>query len=272
MTHRALYPLSNQGKARDTGIFAFSGSQITTENYFTTRVDHRFSDRDNLAGSYMYDNSPSSQNDEFNNKLIFTKTRRQLVSMEENHSFRPTLINSIRLGYHREYAAAPSGSKAINPLAPHISLGYSPGDTVRFIVVPGLTFFTGGLSTPTPAEYNWNSWQVYDNVFFTKGKHSLKFGANVERIIDNQTTPSQPGGDFEFSSLEDFLTNNNAHPTDSLTLIGDAPVLPSQPRVRETVFAAYLQDDMHVSHNLTANLVLRDEIVTVPSETSGRLA
>ena len=256
----------------DTAIFTFGGSQITTENFFTTRVDHKFSEKDNLAGSYMYDNSPSSQNDEFNNKLIFTKTRRQLVSLEENHSFRPTLINSFRLGYHREYAAAPSGSKAINPLAADTSLGYVPGDTVGFIGVPGLTFFTGGLSTQTPAEYNWNSWQVYDNVFLIKGKHSLKFGANVERIIDNQTTPSQPGGDFEFSSLADFLTNNQISPTDSLTLIGDAPGLPSRRRVRETVFGAYLQDDMHVSPNLTANLGLRYEIATVPSETSGRLA
>src|SRR6202140_1979019 len=214
-TNICPYPTCPTGGG-DTAIFTFGGSQITTENFFTTRVDHKFSEKDNLAGSYMYDNSPSSQNDEFNTKLIFTKTRRQLVSMEENHSFRPTLINSIRLGYHREYAAAPSGSKAINPLAADISLGYVPGDTVGFIGVPGLTFFTGGLSTQTPAEYNWNSWQVYDNVFLTKGKHSLKFGANVERIIDNQTTPSQPGGDFEFSSLADFLTTNQISPTDSL--------------------------------------------------------
>ena len=270
-TNICPYPTCPTGGG-DTAIFTFGGSQITTENFFTTRVDHKFSEKDNLAGSYMYDNSPSSQNDEFNNKLIFTKTRRQLVSMEENHSFRPTLINSIRLGYHREYAAAPSGSKAINPLAADISLGYVPGDTVGFIGVPGLTFFTGGLSTQTPAEYNWNSWQVYDNVFLTKGKHSLKFGANVERIIDNQTTPSQPGGDFEFSSLADFLTNNQISPTDSLTLIGDAPGLPSRRRVREVVFGAYLQDDMHVSPNLTANLGLRYEMATVPSETSGRLA
>jgi len=269
----AFYPLPNPNQAAgDIQIFTFSGSQIVTENFFTTRVDQRFSEKDNLAGSYMYDNSPSSQNDEFNNKLIFTKTRRQLVSLEENHSFRSSLMNSIRLGYHREYAAAPSGSKAINPLAADTSLGYVPGDTVGFIGVPGLTFFTGGLSTQTPAEYNWNSWQVYDNVFLVKGKHSLKFGANVERIIDNQTTPSQPGGDFEFGSLKGFLTNNQATPTESVTLIADAPGLASRRRIRETVFGVYLQDDMHVSPNLTANLGLRYEITTVPSETSGTLA
>jgi hypothetical protein len=258
--------------AGDTAIYSFSGSAITTENYFTTRVDHRFSDKDNLAGSYMFDNSPSSQNDEFNNKLIFTKTKRQLVSLEENHVFRSSLMNSFRVGYHREYAAAPSGSKAINPLAADTSLGYVPGDTVGFIGVPGLTFFTGGLSTQTPAEYNWNSWQVYDNVFLTKGRHSLKFGGNLERIIDNQSTPSQPGGDFEFSSLADFLTNNLFSPTDSLTLIADAPGIVSRRRVRETIFGVYLQDDLHLRSTLTLNLGLRYEMATVPSETHGKLA
>jgi hypothetical protein len=268
----AFYPLPNGPVSGDTGIYSFSGSAITTENYFTTRVDHRFSEKDNLAGSYMFDNSPSSQNDEFNNKLIFTKTKRQLVSLEENHVFNSSLVNSFRLGYHREYAAAPSGSKAINPLAADISLGYVPGDTVGFIGVPGLTFFSGGLSTQQPAEYNWNSWQVYDNVFLTKGIHGLKFGGNVERIIDNQSTPSQPGGDFEFSSLLDFLTNNTINPNDSLTLIADAPGTASRRRVRETIFGAYLQDDMHLRSNLTLNLGLRYEMATVPSETQGKLA
>jgi len=153
----AFYPLPNGLVSGDTGIYSFSGSAITTENYFTTRVDHKFSDNDSLAGSYMYDSSPSSQNDEFNNKLIFTKTKRQLISLEENHLFRSSLMNSLRLGYHREFAAAPSGSKAINPLAADTSLGYVPGDTVGFIGVPGLTFFSGGLSTQQPAEFNWNS-------------------------------------------------------------------------------------------------------------------
>ncbi|HEV2397446.1 MAG TPA: TonB-dependent receptor [Candidatus Sulfotelmatobacter sp.] len=267
----AFYPLPNGPISGDTGIYSFSGSAVTTENYFTTRVDHRFSNADNLAGSYMFDNSPSSQNDEFNNKLIFTKTRRQMVSLEENHLIRPSLMNSFRLGYHREYAAAPSGSKAVNPLAASTSLGYVPGDTVGFIGVPGLTFFTGGLSTQTPAEYNWNSWQAYDNVFWTKGNHSLKLGGNVERIIDNQSTPSQPGGDFEFSSLLDFLTNDRLT-NDALTLIADAPGIVSRRRMRQTLFGAYIQDDWHMRSNLTVNLGLRYEMSTVPIETSGKLA
>ena len=262
----AFYPLPNGPVFGDTGIYSFAGSAITSENYLMTRVDHKFSNNDSIDGNYMYDDAPSQQNDEFNNKIIQSHTKRQMASIEENHVFRPSLVNSFRLGYNRDFAASPAGATAVNPLAANTSLGYVPGDTVGFIGVPGLTFFTGGLSTQAPAEFAWNSIQAYDNVFLVKGIHSLKFGANVERIDDNQFTPSQPGGDFEFSSLSDFLTNQPN------SLITDAPGISPARYVRETVFGTYLQDDMHLRPNLTVNLGLRYEMATVPSEIHGKLA
>ncbi|MFI5057495.1 MAG: TonB-dependent receptor domain-containing protein [Candidatus Acidiferrales bacterium] len=250
--------------AGDTAILTFGGSQITSENYFSTRIDNRFSDKDNLSGSYMFDNSPSSQNDEFKNKLLLNRARRQLVTLEENHVFSGSLGNSFRVGYSRVFAAAPAGSKALNPLAADTSKGFLPGDTAGVINVPGLTVFSGGLSTAIPAVYNWNSWQGYDNVFLTKGRHSLKFGANVERIENNQFTPSRPGGEFDFQSLQDFLTNGLA------TFTADKASSPKG--VRETIFGAYLQDDLHFRPNLTLTLGLRYEMATVPTEVHGQLA
>src|SRR6202790_2882844 len=250
--------------AGDTALYTFGGAQVTSENYFTVRVDHHFSDKDNLSGSYMFDNSPSSQNDEFRNKLLLNRARRQLVTLEENHMFNGSLGNSLRVGYNRVFAAAPADSKAINPLAADTSLGFLPGNTAGVINVPGLTIFSGGLSTAHPAVFHWNSWQAYDNVFLTKGTHSLKFGANVERIEDNQFTPSRPGGEFDFQSLQDFLTNGVA------TLTADK--LSTSKGTRETIFGAYVQDDLHFRPNLTFNLGLRYEMATVPTEVHGQLA
>jgi carboxypeptidase family protein/TonB-dependent receptor-like protein len=268
----AFFPLPNGALqcpgcvagAGDTALYSFGGSQITSENYFTVRVDHHFSEKDNLSGSYMFDNSPSSQNDEFRNKLLLNRARRQLVTLEENHMFSGSLGNSLRVGYNRVFAAAPAGSTAINPVAADTSLGFLPGNTAGVINVPGLTTFSGGLSTAIPAVFHWNSWQAYDNVFLTKGTHSLKFGANVERIEDNQFTPSRPGGEFDFQSLQDFLTNGLA------TLTADKVSTPKG--VRETIFGAYLQDDLHFRSNLTLNLGLRYEMATVPTEVHGELA
>jgi len=250
--------------AGDVALFSFGGAQVTSENYFTTRVDHHFSEKDNLSGSYMFDNSPSSQNDEFNNKLLLNRARRQLVTLEENHVFSASLGNSFRVGYSRVFAAAPSGSTFIKKIAADPSLGFLPGDTAGVINVPGLTVFSGGLSTAIPAVFHWNSWQAYDNVFLTRGRHSLKFGANVERIENNQFTPSRPGGEFDFQSLQDFLTNGLA------TFTADKASSPKG--VRETIFGAYAQDDFHFRPNLTFTLGLRYEMATVPTEVHGQLA
>ena len=149
----AFYPLPNAGfnctgcvpGAGDTGNYNFNGSQITDENYFTIRVDQKFSNADSLAATYMFDNTPSSQNDEFNNKLILSKTFRQLVTVEENHVFSSSLVNSLRFGYNHIFAADPSGGTAINPLVADTSLGFTPGQSAGAIGVAGLTSFSGGL-------------------------------------------------------------------------------------------------------------------------------
>jgi hypothetical protein len=137
-----FYPLPNgpdicpcgPSGAGDSASYSFAGAQPTTQNYFTIRVDHRFSNKDSLAGSYILDRASQSQNDEFNNKILSSAARRQLVTLEETHVFSGTLVNSLRFGYNRIVAAAPSGAKAVNPLAADTSLGFISGDTAGGIL------------------------------------------------------------------------------------------------------------------------------------------
>ena len=251
--------------AGDSASYSFAGAEPTTENYFTTRVDHRFSNKDSLAGSYMLDRASTSQNDEFNNKILSSATKRQLITLEETHLFSGTLVNSLRFGYSRIVAAAPAGAKAVNPLAADTSLGFIPGDTAGGILgVSGLTDFSGGLSTALPAYFNWNDYQVYDNLFLTKGIHSLKFGGNVERIQHTEFGCGNCGGNFTIGSIDDLLENR------PLSIIADRN--PTSRHMRETLFGVYLQDDVHFRPNLTINAGLRYEMATVPSEINGQLA
>src|SRR6266436_2528961 len=264
----AFYPLPNAGLIGngDTGIFQFAGSQISTENYFTVRLDHNFSAKDLLFGTYMYDDSPLTQNDEFNNKIISARTRRQIVTVQENHIFSNTFLNSFRFGFNRSFGASPLSATAVNPLAADTSLGFAPGNSVGIIRVSGLTDFSGGLSTQAPQLWAWNSFQEGDDIFLTRGVHSIRLGANVERIQDNSFSVTAPGGTFKFSSLSNFLTNQPSNIRIAF------PGLITPRHLRQTIFGAYLQDDIRVFRNLTVNLGLRYEMATVPSETSGKLA
>jgi hypothetical protein len=251
----------------DTGNYQFSGTQNSVENFFTVRLDHTFSAKDNLFGTYSYDNSTLDQTDEFDNKTINARTRRQIVTIQENHIFQPTLINSVRVGYNRSFGASPLSATAVNPLAADTTLGFVPGDTAGTLDIPGVTGFSGGLSTQAPQSWAWNSWQVYDDISLTKGIHSLKFGANVEHIQDNSFSASRPGGGFSYNSLSDFLTNQAA-----ISFRADIPGLLNPRYLRQTIVGAYGQDDMRIFPNLTVNVGLRYEMATVPSEKDGKLA
>jgi hypothetical protein len=67
-----LFHASNVGLPTNngtTGIYNFAGTNIVSENFFTFRVDQKFSDKDSLFGTYKYDKTPFSDPDGFNTIL-----------------------------------------------------------------------------------------------------------------------------------------------------------------------------------------------------------
>jgi hypothetical protein len=262
----AFYPLPNGQILGDTGIFTLAGAQITSENFFTVKVDHTFSARDSMGVTYLFDTNPSAQNDEFNNKIIASKVRRQTISIFETHIFSAALANSAHVGFNRDNAGSPSSATALKPAAADISFGFVPGDSAGAVQVPGLTTFSGGLSAANPLIFRWNSWQAYDDVSLTKGIHSLTFGANVERIQDNQFSADTPGGFYQFNTLADFIANRPQ------SLLATEPGTITPRYLRQTIFGAYLQDDLKLRPNLTVNLAMRYEIASIPSEIHGKLS
>ncbi len=149
-----FYPLPNNGLTLgadgDTGIFVFPGQQVIREDFFTTRLDHKFSDKDDLFGTYVFDNTPYHSPAPLNNVLLGNQTLRQIVSLEETHIFSPTFVNSVRGGYNRDGVANDLSLKALNPLAADVTLGAVPGRTATQVFVTGLSPFTGGMgANPT---------------------------------------------------------------------------------------------------------------------------
>jgi hypothetical protein len=264
-----LYPLPNGPilPPGDTGIFTFVGQQVVSENFFTTRVDHKFSQKDSLFGTYMYDDALFTSPDSLNDLLNGHHTNRQIAVLEEDHIFRPSLVNSVRFGFNRAGVANLVGLKALNLLAGDPSLGAVPGHNAAALSVGGLTPpFQGGLGAVSHYFYYWNSFQGYDDAFLTHGTHSIKFGGGVERMQLNSLSFSSPSGAFNFGSLSDFLSN---HPQ---RFDASFPQATTPQGYRQTLFGAYLQDDWRWRPNLTLNLGLRYEMTTVLSEVQGKLA
>jgi hypothetical protein len=255
----------------DLGQYTFAGQQIVSENFFTSRVDHKFSNNDSLFGTYMYDKTPYSSPDGLNNVEFTTVTARQFLSIEETHIFTPKFANSVRIGGNHESVNNNQSLKAINPDASRADLGVGGTDfagraAAQVFIDGGTTAFTGGVGGSPTYLYHWNSIQGYDDAFYTKGTHSIRFGASLEKMLLNVTADTDPNGIWRFGSLSDFLQNNP-----NKFQGGIANTL-SPRNLRQTLFGAYFQDDWRWKTNLTLNLGLRYEMSTVPSETSGKIA
>ena len=263
----AFYPLPNGPLlgAGDTGIFTFSGQQVTPENYFTIKLDHKLSERDAVSGTYMFDTGRVRQPDELNDKRTGYDSRRQVFTANETHTFDPGFLSSFRFGVNRVVAVTGLTFPSGNPHASDGSFFTVPGKNAPGVSVTGLTQFSGGLGSPSNFNFHWTSIQAYEDLSSNRGKHALKFGVGLERIRDNMLGVSDAGGVFSFNSLNDFLTNV------PYFLSAAIPSAVSERGLRQTILGAYIQDDWRWRPNVTVNLGLRYEMATVPTEVQGKL-
>jgi hypothetical protein len=263
----AFYPLPNGAidPSGATGDFKFAIPAVTSENFATGKIDHHFSQKDSIDGTYLFDVSSTAQPDELNNKQFGYSTHRNLFTIEEDHNIGSAFLNAARFGFNRvvaEEGQTPSGTAAAGDL----SYGTAPGKTAAQVSVPGLVTFTGGLGAFSQHNYHFNDFQANDDAFLTHGINSFKFGAAMERIQNNEFAVAGPTGAFSFGSLANFLTNKPK------SFQGVLPGGLSERGIRTLILGVYFQDDLRLTKNLILNLGVRYEMATVPSEVNGKLA
>ena len=272
LKYLALYPVPTAAECAAGGDpnvcpTVFNGKQVVNENFVTFRIDHQFRESDRLSGTYLHDKTPYTSPDSFGNVGLSTTSARQIVAVEETHSFTPTIVNAIRFGFNREHVDNDLSATALNPAAADTSLGAFAGRNAAVVNVNGvLTSLTGGVGGLPTYLYRWNSFQLYDDAFLNKGKHSIKFGGAFERMLLQVTALTDANGIWFFNDLQSFLSNSpnkfQGGVASSLT-----------PRdLRQSIFGGYIQDDWRAKPNLTLNLGLRYEMSTVPTEIHGKLA
>jgi Carboxypeptidase regulatory-like domain/TonB dependent receptor/TonB-dependent Receptor Plug Domain len=252
----------------DTGIFSFAAQQITTENYFTIRLDHKFSDSDSIYATYIRDNSTTVQPGTFGELSSDIVSNRQAATLHEQHIFSPNLLNVAQIGFSRAVGIIGKVNQVLNPLMSDPFYAFEPGGFAGDIQsIPGVTSFLGAPTAegfiPSSRALYWTSYQGGDDAVLTHGRHSIKFGGEIERMQDNEVSASNINGLFRYDTLTAFLTNKPS------LFSGTGTPLPLDIGLRETLFGAYVQDDIKLQKTLTLNAGLRYEMLTVPTESHG---
>ncbi len=258
----ALWPVAPAGAPDVNGIQTFDVSVPTKaqENYVIARYDQKLSKADNLEATYFFDSGPQTQADPLGNAVHQVFSRRQAGMAEETHIFSPSFANTVRGGVSRiigDINTPVSG----NAVATDKALAIAPGAAAPpQIPVSGLTT-AYGLNGFNKFTHDWWSIQAYDDAFFTRGTHSIKMGFAYENMQYNILEQLSPNGRMNtYGTLALFL-NNAPHQLNALAPGGSTEV-----RLRQNLFAGYLQDDWRVRTNLTLNLGLRYEMTTRPTD------
>src|SRR6266850_2077944 len=252
-----------------TAFFIAAPLQVTKQDYAMGRIDHQISEKMRLFGRYSFDNDTNTIPN-FNGSSVADEhdvARRQYSTIQVTNVFRPTLVNSFRFAYNRTYQNF--DDVVVDPRAE--KLGFLPGEHFGTISFGGQGLSTNplnflGVDNGAPRIYRYNLFQEGDDLTYIKGRHSVKMGADLRRILDNEITSSNSRGDYTFVDIPGFLTNK--------PIRFDAPAPGSDPYrgLRETMFGTYLEDDFKVSQRLTLNLGLRYEAISNPREVNGKMA
>ena len=237
------------------GPLSFASPNFNNAYHAIVAVDYNLSAKDQLRGRYIYDKSGGL--DPIAALPVFFEpnpTTNNSGSFSEFHNFSPTMENEFRLAYRRNNGSTSAG----NFLFPGLD------------VFPNISFDDIGLqlgpdpNTPTGSISNASSLQ--DNLTMTKGRHTIKVGYSITDIILSGFFVQRVRGDYDYASLEEYLLDQQPSgsafgtPSSGERSVGAANGVP----FGFLSNAAYVQDDYRIRPNLTLNLGLRYEYVTVP--------
>jgi hypothetical protein len=150
----------------------FSVAPPASETLFTIKLDYTLSPKDTFWFRFQVNNGTSTNPDPVNSifdTVLSAPVRSGAAGW--THVFSPSLVNQFNPGitYNKNLSnvADPSKAGAVLPLT-FSATPFSPFGGRQFLVP------SGSANT---------IWQLNDNLGWTRGRHALKFGVNMRRVL-----------------------------------------------------------------------------------------
>lgn len=237
-----------------TGPLSFASPNFNNAYNGIVAIDWNISDKDQVRGRYIYANSTGI--DFYAALPVFFQPQPAVSnsgSISEFHNFSPTMQNELRISFRRYNANTGAGNFAF------------PG----LDMFPNLTFDDIGLQlgpdSSAPFGEIANNLQVQENLTKTWGRHTLKVGYAFSDVILLGTFVQRARGDYDYHNLEEYLLDNSPTGGDLSGVAGERSVGANNGVPFGFLqHSAFVNDDFRIRPNLTLNLGLRYEYVTMP--------
>ncbi len=270
-----LYPQPNLGGAGTLNYQDWIGESQLDPDVVTTKIDHSFSNRQKIFGTFNWNDIPRLRNrvplpDPVNDGFI-QDIKSRILRLNHDFLLKPSLFNNLALGYNR--FRNPNGTRSQDGGWPQ-KLGLSG--------VPGTMFpvfsFTNGYATAGTSGWGDGIGQTYfvrDAASWSRGSHLLKFGLEIRWDQSNDRSLSNTSGSYAFNALGTGLPGNAATGDGFASfLLGQVQSAslsyPSSSGTRRSYRGFFVQDDFKLTPTFTLNLGMRFEYERAPYEAANR--
>ncbi len=235
-------------QAVQLGQIGVSAPSYTNAENAVAAFDYTISDKDSLRARFILNRTGTI--DTAASLPVFYQTvptNAYLITLSEYHNFTPSVTNEFRAGYNRLNSSTPSGNFTFPGL-----------DAFPNVVIYELGGVNIGPDPNAPQFTIQNLYEGTDNLNWTKGQHSFKFGFDGWKQISPESFTQRARGDYEWSYLSDYLFDYNPdylaqRSLGNVTYYGDRFLL-----------GFYGNDNWKIKDNISINLGLRYEYNTVP--------
>lgn len=224
LSKQALAFLEFQPRANtQVGTFNYAStpaSAVSTQDNYLGRIDHNFSSRDSISGRYVFNDTyeagiPYWGHDERNNL-----GRAQNYASNWIHTFSPTIVNELRGGWNKFFETEIFGTtddpnydvvgKMGLPLVSRLPKEFGP-PTISISGNDGSFSMYNLQRQIGPRDRSNQLFQFTDSFSWQRGKHFMKFGADLTRRNVTFEQARAPRGSFTFdgtytgSAMADFM-------------------------------------------------------------------
>jgi len=276
----ALYPSPNLTGQANNIVSSAKGHYDSDQ--FSTRVDHRFSEKDQMFGVYEFLDSHEFY--PLSNPLCSARSvsgwgcnetqRTQQATAGWTHIFSPTLVNEARAGYIR-FGFYRIQEDYTQNVVNALNIGGLPdaGVTPFNNGAPQITltgYVTIGGPTNLPQGRHDNNYNYIENMTWIKGSHTMKWGVDYLKVLFNSFFTNYGRGAFTFQNT----FTGNAVADLLLGLPQSAIRTPGAPfhNAIANNTGVYFQDDWKVTPKLTINYGLRWDLDLPARERVNKIA
>jgi hypothetical protein len=260
-----------------SNVFANPRNTLDDDQY-GFRIDASLTDRQNLFGQFIRQNSPVVKPGVFPLSGAFYPNSNTFMMLQHTYTPRPNLVNTARVGGTRNLALfANEGSTHGNILN---ELGIPNTKDGRGVIGVGITGFSGfGRSNGDLGNID-NNYQLDDGVNYIRGTHNYQFGVGIRyRRTWQQNANAGANGNLAYQpTFSAQLAPNAQRQLVPQAGTGNAFAdyllgMPTSAGVnglamfpyRFTQYIPYVQDTWKVTRNLTLNYGISWFLATVPN-------